>query len=203
MLVAKALGRRASCCRVESDSARVRWSWKAELPAYDSRQAGSDLLCDAERPRPRLSARATSRAVSHRPHDSHARGGGVELATLHAAVTNRRCSRSAPERLPESSSSGVSTVRNASSAFSRASSRVRWSGRGLTFSLIWQSHQLSRSGSAASHRPTRLDRTSDERLDGIAGRSCIRRETGAWRANAGAEGRRQWPRDSVAKRGVT
>jgi hypothetical protein len=77
MLVAKALGRRASCCRVESDSARVRWSWKAELPAYDSRQAGSDLLCDAERPRPRLSARATSRAVSHRPHDSHARGGGV------------------------------------------------------------------------------------------------------------------------------
>lgn len=48
-----------------------------------------------------------------------------EIATLHAAATNRRCSRLLPVRRPESSSSGVSTVRNASSTFSRASPRVR------------------------------------------------------------------------------
>ena len=49
----------------------------------------------------------------------------LEVATLHAAAVNRRCSRSDPGVSPTSSSSGVSTVRRASSAFSRASSRVR------------------------------------------------------------------------------
>jgi hypothetical protein len=48
-----------------------------------------------------------------------------EIASLHAAATKRRCSRSPRERIPANSSSGVSTVRRASSTLSRASWRVR------------------------------------------------------------------------------
>ena len=43
-----------------------------------------------------------------------------EIAAPHAAATNRRCSRSPSECRPACSSSGVKTVRSASSALSRA-----------------------------------------------------------------------------------
>ena len=71
------------------------------------------------------SGHATWHASSRRPPGSRGPVGDVQVAALHAAATNRRRSRSSPERRPASSSSGVSTVRSASSTFSRASSRVR------------------------------------------------------------------------------
>lgn len=49
----------------------------------------------------------------------------ADLSQEEAADTKRRCSWSACGAWPASSSSGVSTVRRASSTFSRASSRVR------------------------------------------------------------------------------
>jgi len=97
---------------------RVARRWLGSDPARSA--------CAAGEPRPRRSARASWRALSLPPHGSHMLTEVTfQIATLHAAATNRRCSRSSLGHRPESSSSGVSTVRSASSTFSRASTRVR------------------------------------------------------------------------------
>jgi hypothetical protein len=100
---------KASFCRADL-LARVPGRWYAELPTDRPHEAGSDLLVTRHRrdlilwPAPLgvLRAADLSAVVGEEM--------AFEVATLHAAAVNRRCSRSASATLPASSSSGVRTV---------------------------------------------------------------------------------------------
>ena len=104
------------------------WVWRSgdsELTAYHPDQPGTDVAMPGERrnlvigspPLCVLRSSDLTAAVSAEV--------ALKVAALHAAGTNRKCSRSEADVPPASSSSGVNTVPSASRTFSRASSRVR------------------------------------------------------------------------------